>query len=163
MIGSVLSERSMQSPLRCASAIFATGNKKEFNPNVDINLTPLCDAFSILVIFLLMNFSASEVTLQVSKNMQLPLAERAKSLERTIVLKLDAESMYVDDQIVTEKTLMSELLKLRQALQRENPALSEFSLTIQADKRVKFDEVNKLILASNQAGFSEVKFAVVLN
>ncbi|MNY80175.1 hypothetical protein D3C86_2211080 [compost metagenome] len=33
--------------------------------------------------------------------------------------------------------------------------------TIQADRRVKYDLLNQIILAMNQAGYSDIKFAVV--
>ena len=59
-------------------------------------LTSLVDAFSILVIFLLMSFSSSGELLTLGKGMELPKATGAQ-LERNPVVKLENDKIFLGD------------------------------------------------------------------
>lgn len=145
------------------SIITPKGAKHKRNIAADLLLTALIDAFSILVIFLLMNFSSTGEILMIGKNQELPKAHLANVLERNPVIKVDDGKIYVEDKLVTANSITAELLELRKKYQETNPK-GEFPgiATIQADRRVKYDLLNQIILGMNQAGYSDIKFAVVL-
>ncbi|KYG62727.1 biopolymer transporter ExbD [Bdellovibrio bacteriovorus] len=145
------------------SIISPRGAKGKRNIAADLLLTALIDAFSILVIFLLMNFSSTGEILMIGKNQELPKAHLAAVLERNPVIKIDDNKIYVEDKLVTADTITAELLELRKKHQELHPNV-EFQgvATIQADRRVKYEFLNQIILGMNQAGYSDIKFAVVL-
>ena len=129
----------------------------------DLLLTALIDAFSILVIFLLMNFSSTGEILMIGKNQELPKASLAAVLERNPVIKIDEGKLYVEDKMVDANTITAELLELRKKYQELHPNEAFPGIaTIQADRRVKYEFLNQVILGMNQAGYSDIKFAVVL-
>lgn len=145
------------------SIISPRGAKLKRQVAADLLLTALIDAFSILVIFLLMNFSSTGEILMIGKNQELPKAHLADVLERNPVIKVDNSQIFVEDKAVTASTITAELLELRKKYQELHPG-EEFPgiATIQADRRVKYDLLNQIILGMNQAGYSDIKFAVVL-
>jgi biopolymer transport protein ExbD len=160
---SVLGVSSFESVIADASTLKPTSGSRKRNIFADLLLTALIDAFSILVIFLLMNFSSTGEILFMSKNMELPKAALGEVLERTPVVKVDDGKMYLEDKEVTMDGLVAELLELRKNWQELHPS-EEYPgvLTIQADRRVKYDQLSPIVQASNHAGFSDIKFAIVM-
>lgn len=145
------------------SIINPRGAKHKRNIAADLLLTALIDAFSILVIFLLMNFSSTGEILMIGKNQELPKAHLADVLERNPVIKVDNEQIFVEDKLVDAKSITAELLELRKKYQDLHPNEAFPGIaTIQADRRVKYDLLNQIILGMNQAGYSDIKFAVVM-
>jgi biopolymer transport protein ExbD len=145
------------------SIISPRGAKHKRNIAADLLLTALIDAFSILVIFLLMNFSSTGEILMIGKNQELPKAHLADVLERNPVIKVDNEQIFVEDKLVDAKSITGELLELRKKYQDLHPNEAFPGIaTIQADRRVKYDLLNQIILGMNQAGYSDIKFAVVM-
>lgn len=145
------------------SIISPRGAKYKRNIAADLLLTALIDAFSILVIFLLMNFSSTGEILMIGKNQELPKAHLADILERNPVIKVDNEQIFVEDKLVDAKSITAELLELRKKYQEIHPNEAFPGIaTIQADRRVKYDLLNQIILGMNQAGYSDIKFAVVM-
>lgn len=159
---SVVKQTAMRSVVSENSVIAPEGSKKTRSLFADLLLTALIDAFSILVIFLLMNFSSTGELLMVSKGMELPKAS-GDLLERNPVVKLNEGKIYLEDQEVTANSLVQALLDLRKKQQENRPG-QEFPgiLTVQADRRVKFENLSGIVQASAQAGFSDIKFAVVM-
>lgn len=149
--------------LETNSVLNPQGSKKRTDIVAELLLTALIDAFSILVIFLLMNFSSTGEILMIGKNQELPKARLANVLERNPVIKVDDDKIFVEDKLVTANSITAELLDLRKKYQEIHPN-TEFPgiATIQADRRVKYEFLNQIILAMNQAGYSDIKFAVVL-
>ncbi len=159
----ILTQSVLMGTLEANSAINPRGAKLKRHIAADLLLTALIDAFSILVIFLLMNFSSNGEILFLTKNMELPKAHVADILERNPVIKIDEGKIFVENKAVTAQTITAELLELRRKHTEIFPG-QEFPgiATIQADRRVKYDLLNQIILAMNQAGYSDIKFAVVV-
>jgi biopolymer transport protein ExbD len=129
----------------------------------DLLLTALIDAFSILVIFLLMSFSSSGEILYMSKGMELPKAALGEQLERQPVVKLEEGKIFLEEKEVAADDLVAALLDLRKKFSETRPG-EEFPgvLTVQGDRRLKYELLNSVVLASSQAGFSDIKFAVIM-
>lgn len=158
----ILKQSVLMGTLESNSIINPRGAKLKRHVHADLLLTALIDAFSILVIFLLMNFSSTGEVLFMGKNMELPKAHLADVLERNPVIKIDEGKIFVESKLVTADSITAELLEMRKKYQEIHPG-TEFPgiATIQADRRVKYDLLNQIILAMNQAGYSDIKFAVV--
>ena len=159
----ILKQSVLMGTIESQSIINPRGAKLKRHISADLLLTALIDAFSILVIFLLMNFSNNGEILFMGKNMELPKAHAAAVLERNPVIKVDEGQVFVENKAVTAQTITAELLELRKKYQEVHPG-TEFPgiATIQADRRVKYDQLNQIILAMNQAGYSDINFAVVV-
>jgi biopolymer transport protein ExbD len=152
-IGSVIGESSILAPK-------SERHKREVH--AELLLTALIDAFSILVIFLLMSFSSAGDLVVVGKGIELPNAQMGEQLDRQPVVKVEEGKLFVEDKEVTEATLVPALLDLRKQFAKTRPG-QEFPgiITIQGDRRLKYEQLNSIVLASSQAGFSDIKFAVI--
>lgn len=162
MIASPLAETALGSHLESESILVPKGGRHVKSIAADLPLTALIDAFSILVIFLLMSFSSSGELLSVSKGQELPKAVHATELQRNALLKLEESGMFLEDKEVPKDQLVAALVQFRQEWAELHPG-EEFAgaLTVQADRRIKFDTISQVIQASSHAGFSDIKFAVI--
>ena len=156
-----LYETSIQSPLTESSVISPRGKNAKNKLVAGVILTSLIDAFSILVIYLLVNFSTSGEILYISKDMELPSATKAQSLERTTLVKIENGQWFIEDKPVQQNQLVKSLVNIRKKLARGGANESDVALTIQADRRLKYKVLNKIVLAGSHAGFGEIKFAVI--
>lgn len=139
------------------------GKKHKKNIYSDLLLTALIDAFSILVIFLLMNFSANGEVIYMNKDMELPKAAQADRLERQTVIKIEEDKMFIEDKEVPKENLVAALMDVRKQYKETHPN-EEFPgiVTIQADRRIQYKDINNIVLATGNAGFSDIKFAVIM-
>ncbi|MBC7457647.1 MAG: biopolymer transporter ExbD [Bdellovibrionaceae bacterium] len=129
----------------------------------DLLLTALIDAFSILVIFLLMNFSSTGEILFINKGVELPSATQADILEHNTVVRYDEGKFFIENkEMADQNAMIQELLDTRKEWATTHPD-EEFRgiLTIQADKKTKYESLNSIVLAMAHAGFGEIRFAVV--
>ncbi len=152
-IGSVIGESSVLAP---------KSERVKREVHAELMLTALIDAFSILVIFLLMSFSSSGDVVLVGKGIELPKATMGEQLDRQPVVKVEEGKIFVEDKEVPEAGLVASLLDLRKKFHETRPN-EEFPgvITIQGDRRLKYEQLNSIVLASSQAGFSDIKFAVI--
>ena len=159
----VIGNTALSSPILTASFLNPQGKRWKKSLAADLLLTALIDAFSILVIFLLMNFSSNGEILFMSKNMQLPKAARGDILDRNPVVKVEDGKVFLEDKVLTAEALIQELLNLRKSF-KESHAGEEIpsTITVQADRRTKYEALNQVVLACAHAGFSDLKFAIVM-
>ena len=152
-IGSVIGESSILAP---------RSERHTREVHAELLLTALIDAFSILVIFLLMSFSSSGEIIIPGKGIELPKALMADQLDRQPVVKIEEGKIYVEDKETTVQGLVASLLDVRKKFSETRPG-EEFPgiITIQGDRRLKYEVLNSIVLASSQAGFSDIKFAVI--
>jgi biopolymer transport protein ExbD len=150
------------SPLGVQSLLKPEGEKAKKSLAADLLLTALIDAFSILVIFLLMTFSTSGEFLVVGKNVELPKAGSGEVLERFPVVRVEQDKIYLEEKQVTVDGLVSSLLDLRKNYVKTNEG-AEFPgiITLQADRRINYESLNPIVLALSHAGFGEIRFAVL--
>ena len=162
-IATVLGHSAQMSIIGSSSVINPKSERPKRNVLAELLLTALIDAFSILVIFLLMNFSSSGELLLIDKGTQLPSSGQAEMLERFPVVKVDENKMYLENKEVTADQLTAAFLELRKKHQELRPN-EEFpaTVTIQADRRMKYEQISQVVAAASQAGFSDLKFAVVM-
>jgi biopolymer transport protein ExbD len=159
---SILSETAMHSVIKGESVISPAYGKAKRPGNSELLLTALIDAFSILVIFLLMSFSSTGEILYIGKDTELPKAAQVDTLERNPVVKFENGLMYLEDKEVTSDSLIPQLLELRKHFadlrpDEEYPGI----LTVQADRRTKYEALNQVVLAASAAGFGDIRFAVI--
>lgn len=159
---SILTETALTSVLGGESQIHPTHARHKRHINSELLLTALIDAFSILVIFLLASFSSTGEILFMGKDMELPKAGLSEVLERNPVVKIDNGVLYLEDKEITADALIGQLIELRKQFAETRPG-EEYPgiLTVQADRRVKYEVLNQIVLAASAAGFGDIRFAVI--
>ena len=123
-------------------------------------LTSLIDAFSILVIYLLMSFSSTGEMSYVNSEVKLPKAQTIERLDKYPVIQITKEYYLIEDKKVNSKEMVSLLLSLKKSLTRFSVHDQE-TITVQADKEVEYSRLSSVIQACSHAGFSNIKFAVL--
>lgn len=158
----VLSDTAIHGILAGESYISPEHGRHKREVTGDLLLTALIDAFSILVIFLLMSFSSTGELLFIPKDQELPKAHLSEVLERNPVVKIDGEKLFVEDKEIEKDGLIAELLNLRKAFSETRPG-EEYPgiVTVQADRRVKYEVLNQIVTAASAAGFGDIRFAVI--
>ena len=158
----IIKTSALHSVIGESSIIRPTTERHHREVHAELLLTALIDAFSILVIFLLMSFSSSGDILFPAKGTELPQAALGEQLDRQPVVKVENGKTYLEEKEVPEGQLVSALVNLRKKFSETRPG-EEFPgiVTILADRRLKYEVLNSIVLASSQAGFSDIKFAVV--
>ncbi|MBL6975917.1 MAG: biopolymer transporter ExbD [Deltaproteobacteria bacterium] len=177
---------------RAGSSIHLTGLKVGIkggsgrNVLVNLNLTPMIDMFVILLVFLLMVFSASGEILFAQKDIQLPKAFASKPLVRVPIIGISMDVILFEGlkvmftNGVSEKNYpdlkLPELTKVlkssRAAFLREHPmpvdrdkAIKWFEnskqIIIQADNGVPFEVIRMVMTTAAHEGYSAINFAVV--
>jgi biopolymer transport protein ExbD len=141
-----------------------------------LNLVAYIDMMTMLVIFLLMSFSASGEILFVQKNIVLPEAQNWTDLERAPVIAisqevvtLDGKQMATMDQLMQDNTsgdfkipeLYDLLLtaKNNYKLLHPNEPFSGIAI-VQSDRNVEFKALRKVMFTAQVAGYNNVNFAV---
>ncbi len=137
-----------------------------------LNLTSMVDFMTVVVIFLLMQFSASGEILFMQKDIRLPDAASGGELERVPVVAISAESITFEGKIVTatsgminpEGEIVVELQPLldqaRNAWALVNPGkVFDHKIIIQADQDVAFKLVRKVMTTCLVGQYSNVMFA----
>ncbi|MCZ0933254.1 MAG: biopolymer transporter ExbD [Oligoflexia bacterium] len=127
-------------------------------------LTSLIDAFSILVVYLLMFFSSTGEMTYVSSDIDLPKANVIERLDRYSIIQIKKEGYFVEDTELKADDLVSYLVDLKKQLNGNHSNQvgdQKDTITIQADKTVKYSRLSPVIQACSHAGFSNIKFAVL--
>jgi biopolymer transport protein ExbD len=161
---SILGSTSLSGHISRSSVIAPEGGSHKKSILADLLLTALIDAFSILVIFLLMSFSSSGELVYLTPGQELPKSGQAIQLERTSVIRVEeGGKLFLEEKEVTTNELVGALIQLRKDWAELHQG-EEFTgaLTIQADRRIKFDNLSQVVQASSHAGFSDIKFAVLM-
>ena len=139
-----------------------------------MSLTSLMDVFTILVFFLLVNSSASEV-LEAPKQITLPDSVVETKPDETAVIMVSDESVLVQGQVViaTSELLDSNKMAFVEISDRlkslkENvigistKTLSESNkVTILADQTIPFKVLLKVMSSCTLAGYEQISLAVV--
>lgn len=154
MKASVLKNLHHQTPLESMNRVQAGGGgKKEKSLFFSLNLTTLIDAFCILVIFLLSNMNGRVQNLKESEKLVLPTAMQTEALTDGMVVRIEQNSIFVDDKKVVQADLAKTILASKK---KDNVAL-----IIQADRKSDYENIGLVLRAGGQAGYEKYVFAVL--
>ncbi len=152
-----LQRTMLTSPLENLSRLKASGARAKRTMVAGLMLTSLVDAFSILVIFLIMNHSTNQEILNVGDKIQLPQARESQFIQNGVVVRVEGGQYLVDDKPIALSTLAGHLKTLN-----DGPdAAKKEGLVIVADRQLDYADLSPVILAGSHAGFTKFKFAVI--
>lgn len=152
-----------QRPLSASNGVqFGAKGKGKRNLAATVMLTSLVDTFSVLVIYLLFNFSATGELLYMSEGMELPAAAKAIDLERNVVVKVEKNKLFIEEKEIPTSQLVKKLIDVKKNWEKYYPD-TQFTgaMTIQADRRQTYDLLSHVIQAGGHAGYSDINFAVI--
>ena len=117
-----------------------------------INTTPMIDVFLMLIIFFMISASFGQASSQFGIQLP-PSAAMEETPVREIMIALDQDQkIYMDREEVSLNMLYSRL--------RSVPAKSR-TVSVQADRRVPYGMVMKVISVARKSGFYDFAFDVV--
>lgn len=119
-------------------------------------LTSLIDAFSIIVIYLLIGTQSGGLETPNPK-FSLPVAQHSQSLEKTVaILRIEKNQFFLNDQPIDLQNLGQKIAELK----KSSPDKS-IELMVQADQNMQYAQLDPLIKAGSLAGIEKLKFAVL--
>jgi biopolymer transport protein ExbD len=136
-----------------------------------LSLTSLIDAFSILVLYLLLVTQEGITDIDLKTTVTIPKAESAAFVEKEpLVIRLEKNRIFVKDEIYTEQKLIHlvrskikeedvrQKALLKNSPSTENPEkLQPLSIAIQADGKQLFKEIESLIQILQKSGVSTIE------
>ena len=142
-----------------------------------LTLTSLVDVMTIIVIFLLMNFSANGEVLYMSKDIKLPDAYHGSQLDRAPVISVSPEAVTFDGRMLLntadlakgdalnvpelEDALRDEKRRYETVHQNDPDHPFRGLINVQADKQIPFKVIKRVMFACNQSGFGNINFAAL--
>jgi biopolymer transport protein ExbD len=154
---------------------FRTGRKPT---NADLNVVPMVDMMTMLVIFLLQQFSATGEVLYMQKDIKLPDARHGQMIEQAPTVAISADQVVVAGQKVADVADLDRdagylnIPALEERL-REDKKRWDFIhqsdpnsrwdgiVNIQADKKVPFRIVKRVMYSCGVAGYFNLNFAAL--
>jgi biopolymer transport protein ExbD len=149
----------------------------EGEDSISLNIMPMLDIFSILILFLLMSFSSDPMTHDLNKGVELPESLTLQSLDEIPALMLTRDKIYVNDKKivnivngdVAEKhleqggiyPLLKEMIKLAEANDKYSKDKKKVrSVTVEIDKNHTFKLIKRVLLTAQQTDFVKFKLMV---
>jgi biopolymer transport protein ExbD len=142
--------------------------------NVDIPLIPFIDFLIVLVVFLLISFSASGELLAQKPNLQMPKAQNVVNLEISPVIAIDTVVVTLDGRRMADTATLAadpKVERIEQMIQDLETLKRNWSILhpqqpfpgqviMQADVSIDFRVIKKIMFSAAQAGYPNVSFAV---
>jgi biopolymer transport protein ExbD len=143
----------------------------------ELMITSLIDVFVILTLYLIQNFSATGEILFMSADIQLPQARHGAMIERAPVIAVSSASITFEgarvvDMVDVERSDVWNIPALEEALRdakrrfesvrgQDPDAQHKGDVNIQADKRIPFKILKRVMFSCNQAGYNSINFAAM--
>jgi biopolymer transport protein ExbD len=146
--------------------------------NAELNVVPMVDMMTMLVIFLLQQFSSTGEVLYMQKDIKLPEARHGQMIEEAPVVAISAQQVVITGQKVAdigdldrdsgylnipalEERLRDEK-KRWDFIHQNDPAKKWDGLVnIQADQKVPFRIVKRVMYSCGVAGYFNLNFAAM--
>jgi len=143
-------------------------HERTLKRNVMLNMVSLMDIFTILVFFLLVNTTSTEV-LPSPKNIVLPEASTEKLPARNLVIAVDERVIRLQGKaVVMVKDVLNDgqntIRPLFDALQLASTSTKDINdkngVTIMGDQKIPYGLLKKIMLTCAGAQYTNISFAV---
>jgi biopolymer transport protein ExbD len=142
--------------------------------NTEIPLIPFIDFLIVLVVFLLISFSASGELLAQKPNLKMPKAANVVDIEISPVVAIDPIVVTLDGRRMADTATLAsspKVERIEQLIQDLETLKRNWSILhpqepfpgqiiLQADVSIDFRVVKKIMFSAAQAGYANVSFAV---
>lgn len=151
---------------------------------LSLNIMPMLDIFSILILFLLMSFSTDPVNHDITSGLEMPDSMTLRSLDEVPKITVTKTELRYNDKKIASidprngdftkesmdqgavRPLYDELVKLAEANKKRKKAPVDGTspqadaLTIEMDKKHKFVVMRRMMISAQQAEFIAFKLMV---
>lgn len=158
MLNTLRINRERRSPILEAQQMPGKARKRNAYKEMALALplTSLIDAFSIIVIYLLIGTQSGSLEVNVGP-VKLPMATHSTSVEKEMpILRIQQKEFYLNNQKIASNQLQQKLVDLKRAAKDK-----KVEVMIQADQSMSFEELDPLIKAGSLAGIENFRFAVI--
>ncbi len=140
-------------------------------------MTSLVDVLTVLVFFLLKNFSSEGDIITQSKNLELPMSTSKTRPENTIIVAISEKHILVEGTpvaLVSEEqersgTQIPGLSTFLEDKRKQTEAIAEYDknvtfngkLTVQGDKKIPYWLLQKVLATCGENGYSSFSLAVM--
>lgn len=155
-------------------AFVRDGSSRTFS----LNIMPMLDIFSILILFLLMSFSTEPVSYDISEGVELPVSNTLSFLEEIPSVRITKTKIFINDKSVASlegsriigfekiqgsvSVVFLELEKLAKASKkvRAKNNSEPMKLTLEVDKNHEFKLIKQVMKSAQQADFIQFNLMV---
>lgn len=151
------------------------GHRGRLNSVPKLNLVPLIDCFTLLIFFLLINYSADVEVLQTDKSLKLPFSISDTLPKESLVVMINSNDVLVSGRRVGSVAEMMAAKESRFApLEAELKYLAERaaplteqekkegrSITILGDRLIPYEQLKKIMATCVAADFRNISLAVM--
>lgn len=147
--------------------------RRSKKPNFHLNLAPMVDMFSILVIYLIMNFSSSGDAFFVSKGVTLPKATKGMTMQSYPIISIVGNNVAFDSETMGKAGYIEEandgqVPQLRQMLRKVRDIEVQIGgekafkgqINFQADAKTPIEDVKKVMRVLMEEGWTGINFIV---
>ena len=142
--------------------------KREKAEPMEIDITSLLDILVILLVFLLKSYNASDLKLDLVKNLSVPDSKARKLGNHAIIVQVDKnKNIWVDKKRIgsipsvgSEIPSLKALLEDKKKLDRAPASKKSKAINFVFDKNTPYKALQKVMHTSAIVGFSEFKFIV---
>jgi len=145
---------------------------------LDVDITSLLDILVILLVFLLRSYNATDLKLEVAKNIELPNSKSEDLGSHAIIIQLNQkDEIYINQKMIGTfsisdgkiLSLFSQLItmkaetpeaysKARSPAQQDSPTPRKVNLVFH--KELTYDKIQAVLHTATLAGYSKFKFIV---
>lgn len=151
-------------------------SKGKHGTNIELNLTSMIDVFVLLVIFLIQQFSADGDLLFMTDKIKMPEAANFEQIERAPVVQVSLEDISLEGARISEvsdierdeywnipalEEKLRDQKKAYEVIRAGDAADFKGDINIQADRKVPFKIIKRVMYSANQAGYFNINFAVM--
>jgi len=147
----------------------ATHHKRRKDRTASLNMVSLMDIFTILVFFLLVTSSDSNI-LPSPKSISLPASTTDKIPKKTLVVMVNDKNIQINGkQIISikaainnNKTVIPELARaLIQYSKKEEKNKKRYNITVMGDKTIPYKLLKKIMVTCAGTKYANISLAVV--
>jgi biopolymer transport protein ExbD len=152
--------------------------RKRGNATVKLNITSMIDMFTLMVVFLLQNYSAQGQLVTPAEGLKLPKSSVEKMAKEALNVKVSQKTIMVENSIVIDQAgyqkllsqkdfMIDQLYKIlsKYSAEAEKSAemfKTEFSgkISIQGDVEIPYNVLTRVMYTCGQAGYPNMNLIV---
>lgn len=131
-----------------------------------LEMTSLVDMMVILVVFLLMSFSADDQIVTPAAGLKLPSSASKSSVPHGLMVQVGLDKVMIAGRNILPSKALSNLdsdglIPLIEALKAAVVESTQEKILVQADRRVPYSSLSQVLRACADAGLSDVSLVVL--
>ena len=146
--------------------------RKKERQEVDVDITSLLDILTILLVFLLMSYNASDLQLDLTKNLEMADSNAREMTKYAPVLQVNRHSVvFLNNKEIGRLPASGAMPELTEALKKQRAETEELNkksvhqkklelVNLVFDKDMDYNVVQRVMNDSALAGYSQFKFIV---